>query len=221
MSQKIFFHGNFESDFEWEFLGSDWTIFPLWDFVRSHAHLDWNGLMLALKDELSAQNFEEAAGYSLGGRVLLGLVDAGYRVKSLSFFSTHPGLSSEEERNERIWSDLKWKEKVLTSDWEELHAAWNALPIFSNDFKPYDSFERLEPYRSEIAHSFDVLGLGHMPDYNAIKFPKDAHVQWVCGQHDHKFRVIAETFCKKHSKINYLVAFNRGHRIASFAKEVL
>ncbi len=221
MSQKLFFHGNFESHLEWSFLGSEWEVFSLWDFIRKNPLADWDSFIKALKEEVSSKNYDEYAGYSLGGRILLGLLNSGLKATSLSFFSTHVGLSSEDERNERVWSDLKWKERVLTQDWTQVYADWNALPLFANDMKPYESFETLEPYRPEIAHAFDILGLGRMPDFSTLKFPKDAQVQWVCGQHDHKFRTLAETFFKKHPKINYLVAFNRGHRIGTFVNEVL
>jgi hypothetical protein len=219
--KKIFFHGNFESQADWSFLSEEWEVFSLWDFLKSKSFTTWDDFTEALKEKLSEEKIIEAAGYSMGGRILLGLIDKGFRAKSLSFFSTHPGLIIEEDRNKRVWSDLQWKEKTLTSEWSDLHREWNEQPIFANSVKPYELFGKLEPYRSEIAHSFDILGLGRMPDFSTVKFPKDAQVQWVCGQHDHKFRALGQDFCKKHPKINYLVAFNCGHRIGSFAKEVL
>ncbi|MEZ4815785.1 MAG: hypothetical protein R3A80_11345 [Bdellovibrionota bacterium] len=221
LKKKMFFHGNFESAADWAFLSEEWSIFPLWDFLKKENFNSWDEVILALKELLMKADVSEVAGYSLGGRLLLGLIDKGFKVKSYEFFSTHPGLTSEDSKNARIWSDLKWKEKVLNSDWTELHREWNSQEIFVNSFKPYDTFKGLEQYRSEIAQAFDVLSLGRMPDFQAIKFPKDAKVQWVCGQHDHKFRALGESFCKQHPKINYLLAFNQSHRMPLFIKDVL
>lgn len=221
MGKKIFFHGNFESAADWHFLPRGWEVFSLWDYLKSNDFSDWNEFCESLVQDLSKKQIIEAAGYSLGGRILLGLIDKGFRAKSLSFFSTHCGLEKEEERTARVWSDLKWKEKTLTSEWTELYREWNEQAIFANSMKPYEAFEKLEVHRVELAQAFDLLGLGRMPDFSKVKFPKDAKVQWVCGQHDHKFRALGENFCKKHPKINYLVAFNTGHRIGTFAKDVL
>jgi hypothetical protein len=221
VKEKIFFHGNFESVLDWPSLTEEWEIFSLWEFLKETNPTSWEMFVDMILNKLSSVSYKEAAGYSLGGRVLLGLVDHGFRAKELSFFSTHSGLNSEEERNKRVRADLTWKEKTLTEEWPELFADWNSQAIFADSTKPYEPFGKLEPFRNEIAQAFDILGLGRMPNFSALKFPKDAKVQWVCGQHDHKFRSVAESFCRKHPKINYLVAFNEGHRMPRFIAESL
>lgn len=221
MSQKVFLHGNFESQQDWAALVPEWKIFPLWEFLSENTFSDWPSFIGELKHELMASNVQELAGYSMGGRILLGLMDLGLKVEKASFFSAHPGLKTEEEKSQRIWNDLKWKEKTLLMDWNDLFSEWNAEAIFAGSTKPYATFEPLIKYRREIAHAFDILGLGRMPDFSGIKFPQTTQVSWVCGQHDHKFRALGEAFCKKHPRVNYLVAFNQSHRMSDFIRNLL
>ncbi len=194
---NIFFHGNFESEEDWSFLGSQWTVFPLWEFLRQGTFKNWEDFsdVVVKNFRNSGQKIEHAAGYSLGGRILLNLMCSGLEVEKCSFISTHPGLTSEQERTERVWGDLKWREKVLQLPWETVGEEWNSQEIFARDLNTLQSFSRLENYRSEIAGAFDLLSLGRMRNFFEITLGFEA--QWICGELDTKFLELGERFVRR------------------------
>jgi 2-succinyl-6-hydroxy-2,4-cyclohexadiene-1-carboxylate synthase len=216
---KILFHGNFESTADWNFLGPEWRVFPLWETLKNASHLrTWEELSKRILGELGEERVEHAAGYSLGGRVLLNLIDSGWNVNRASFISTHPGLESDDLRAERIALDLLWKERVLNSDWSELFLAWNNQEIFTNDLSNFELFSELEIYRQEIAYAFDLLSLGRMKSFKrddaALKqaFSQMSAVQWICGDKDQKFCELGSDFSEQ-CGLSYLPFHDASHRI--------
>lgn len=212
---KILFHGNFESVHDWSFLGEDWRVFSLWDYLKNDFK-SWQELSQQLVSELSQKKIEHVAGYSLGGRVLLTLLDAGLKAERVSFFSTHPGLP-DDERTSRIWADLKWKERVLKSDWKALFEEWNHQDLFMSDpdeERDYAFFAELEKYRQEIAIAFDLLSLGRMRCFSDDSMPalSAAKATWICGENDLKFKALAEKMLLK-NPMELIIVPGASHRI--------
>jgi 2-succinyl-6-hydroxy-2,4-cyclohexadiene-1-carboxylate synthase len=67
------------------------------------------------------------AGYSMGGRIAMQLKSL---AKALIIFSAHPGLQTQQEREERMKSDQRWSDKLLKLPFEEFLADWYAQPLF-------------------------------------------------------------------------------------------
>ena len=137
-------------------------------------------------------------GYSMGGRVALGLL---IRHPSLfrraTLIGASPGLSDPDERQTRAAWDEEWARLLETEGLHSFVAAWEALPLFATQ-------EALAPRVVErqrrirlshdargLARSLRSIGLARMPDYRprleGIAIPVDV----VAGEHDPKFRALA------------------------------
>ena len=219
----LILHGNFESEEDWkEFLyflekkGIESTFFNVWNFFKNHDIKSWDSFVHEFSKIYPTNSFDCSVGYSLGGRILLSLLNSGWSLKKVIFLSTHPGLSTEEERNLRIWNDLKWKEKVLSCDWKELFEEWNAQEVFQEDKAcSFETFFPLQVYRSEIAQAFDILSLGRSQGFTQrlanLSQAKELH--WGTGELDSKFSALAKDLSQKAPAIHFKSFTGVGHRI--------
>jgi len=209
---KILFHGNFETAADWAFLDSDWQVFSLWDFLKENKFKNWEDFSKSLAAELQKEKPLQLAGYSLGGRILLN-VNKFFPEAKMTFISTHPGLKTEMEKNSRLWSDLKWKERVFLEDWKSLFHAWNAQPVFEVEAEKSEKlFFLSEKYRNEIALAFDLLSLGRMPNFFDFEIENVSRMSWICGDADQKFHKLGESFIKK-NPMKFISFEGAGHRI--------
>jgi 2-succinyl-6-hydroxy-2,4-cyclohexadiene-1-carboxylate synthase len=224
----LILHGNFESELDWkpfvEAVGSkslnkeniEVEVFNLWDFLKRNNPQSWLFFIEEFKKHYRDNTFDCVVGYSLGGRILLALLDTGWLVQKAIFLSTHTGLSSEEDRHSRIWNDLKWKEKVLSLGWKELYEEWNSQEVFASDtLLIYENFASLESLRSEIAHAFDVLSLGRSQDFtqSLVSLSLKMELNWCTGELDTKFGALAKSLAEKAPRIQFKSLKGAGHRI--------
>lgn len=126
-------------------------------------------------------------GYSLGGRLLLKLIELdSCMFTKLVFISTHPGLQSENERLARLKSDSEWAKKLETLSLYHFFAEWNAQPVLATSAdRTHLSLENFD-----VAHTKKVLlefSLATQADYRSqienLKCPQ----LWVAGENDQKF----------------------------------
>ena len=224
----LILHGNFESERDWkpfrEAIGSKSLhkenivveVFNLWDFLKKNNPQSWLSFTEKFINSHPDNSFDVAIGYSLGGRILLSLLDSGWLLKKAIFLSTHTGLLSEEDRNSRIWNDLKWKEKVLSQDWKKLFEEWNSQEVFQNEKAlSFEDFSALETYRSEIAQAFDLFSLGRSLEFTQrlLNLSQKMELYWGTGDLDAKFCSIAERLSQKASCIHFKSLKGAGHRI--------
>jgi 2-succinyl-6-hydroxy-2,4-cyclohexadiene-1-carboxylate synthase len=219
----LIFHGNFESERDWKIFrdgltqkGFETVFFDLWDFLKKNNLRSWSDFIEQFLKIYPNNSFESAVGYSLGGRLLLSLLDAGWFLKKAVFLSTHTGLLSEEDRHARIWNDLKWKEKVLLLDWRKLFEEWNSQEVFQNEKESsFEDFAALEVYRFEIAQAFDLFSLGRAQDFTQVlvNLSKKMDIQWMTGEMDLKFGALAQQLAEKDSRIHFKSFSGAGHRI--------
>jgi 2-succinyl-6-hydroxy-2,4-cyclohexadiene-1-carboxylate synthase len=73
-------------------------------------------------------------GYSLGGRIALSYIEKyPEQIASLTLISTHPGLKTEEEKQERLENDQEWARLLSELPIDEFLSRWYDQSIF----KPY------------------------------------------------------------------------------------
>ena len=222
----LILHGNFESEKDWKpfreaierksFKKENVEVLNLWDFLKKNNPQSWNSFVDEFKKLYPENSFDCVVGYSLGGRMLLALLDAGWPVQKAIFLSTHTGLCSEEDRHSRIWNDLKWKEKVLSLDWKELFEEWNSQEVFGNEALPlFENFASLESLRPEIAHAFDVLSLGRSQDFtqSLVSLSQKMELHWCTGELDTKFTALAKRLAEKSPRIQFKSLKGAGHRL--------
>ncbi len=139
-------------------------------------------------------------GYSLGGRLALGLVardpDLAARV---TVIGTHPGLPEHApERAERAAADEQWAQLLEREGSAAFAAAWAAQPIFASQatlpapLQAAQDAQRAAHEPRGLAHAMRALSLARMPDLRpALAGPSGAHLTFMAGLRDDKFATLA------------------------------
>jgi 2-succinyl-6-hydroxy-2,4-cyclohexadiene-1-carboxylate synthase len=156
-------------------------------------------LLAALPDAV-----DEVVGYSLGGRVALGMIAAEpQRFRSATIISAHPGLDDPEERTRRAAVDDAWARCLRTDGIASFVRAWESQPLFSTQARlPTDLLarqrrRRLRQSPEGLAQSLEQHGLGRMPSLwdSVSSFPGD--LTWIAGTEDSKFLGIAREVTRR------------------------
>jgi 2-succinyl-6-hydroxy-2,4-cyclohexadiene-1-carboxylate synthase len=160
----------------------------------------FEGEVRRLADLVSERGWRRVllCGYSLGGRLALGLL-AWHRARFARavVIGAHPGLEDPAERAARMEADARWA-TMLTG--EGIHAfvrAWEAQPLFATQRRlaPHvqhaQRARRLEHDPHGLARALHALGLGRMPplwgDLAAMPVP----LTLLVGGEDAKFTQLA------------------------------
>ena len=128
-------------------------------------------------------------GYSLGGRLALGIACRfPEKVSRLVLIGTHPGLDGPDTRLERLAADDSLARRLEHEGIDEFFAEWDARPLFARRAKPNREGLRADA----LALAMRAFSLGRMPsrwlDLPRLRMP----TTWVAGEHDAKFRRLAE-----------------------------
>lgn len=151
-------------------------------------------------------------GYSLGGRLALhALLANPAHWRAAIFFSTHPGLTTEEERIQRLQKDLLWKKKFLHSSWEHLIEEWNSQPVFDDGSLPPARKE--EGNRLLWAEALDLWSLGRQEDLRQRLSRLSVPILWILGERDVKFIEASASLSFAHPLSKIVVVPKVGHRI--------
>lgn len=160
------------------------------------------------------------AGYSLGGRVALGLlVRHPGLFAAATLIGAHPGLQDPADRAERAARDEQWARLLDGEGLPTFVAAWEALPLFASQgaLDP-ETLARQRAIRTAhdpagLARSLRVLGLGGMADFRprlpALRLP----VTLVAGEADKKFRALAGEMRARIPGARLEIAAGAGHNV--------
>jgi 2-succinyl-6-hydroxy-2,4-cyclohexadiene-1-carboxylate synthase len=160
------------------------------------------------------------AGYSLGGRLALGLLLHHPKLFSgAMLIGTHPGLAADAERAERQKADEGWARLLEREGLEAFINAWEALPLFRSQqalpqvVRDRQRRQRLRNDPESLAWSLRTLGLGQMPCYlsrlEEIKQP----IHLVVGEMDDKFRRLAEAMAGRLPRCRVTIIPAAGHNV--------
>ncbi|MGB7977682.1 MAG: alpha/beta fold hydrolase [Chlamydiales bacterium] len=118
-------------------------------------------------------------GYSMGGRIALGMAAKHPKqVVSLTLISTHPGLTTDEEKQARWKSDRHWADVLKTVPIDDFLQQWYNQGIFKG-FKPDFSMRRKQ----------NIPGLAAaLMHYSLAKQPFYTLEGVLVGERDEKFR---------------------------------
>jgi len=160
------------------------------------------------------------AGYSLGGRIALGLlVRHPTLFRSATLFGAQPGLETERARAERRAADDRWCELLEQRPLSEFVDEWSAQPIFrsqsalSDDLLAGQRRERLAHDPMGLARSLRAMGLGAMPNYWPALSGIGIAVSLVVGEYDDKFRDIAQRMAAQMPRARLEVVAGAGHNV--------
>jgi 2-succinyl-6-hydroxy-2,4-cyclohexadiene-1-carboxylate synthase len=144
------------------------------------------------------------AGYSLGGRLALGLVlEHPELFDAAVLVSAHPGLDDETVRAERRAADERWAALLEREGIGAFVDAWEAQPVFAGQDRLSASVldrqrrTRLAHDARALAGAMRTLSLGGMPCYGSRLAAAALPVWWVAGERDLKFGALAEAAAER------------------------
>lgn len=154
--------------------------------------------LVGLLDQLGADQVD-LVGYSLGGRLALGLaLQAPRRVRRLVLEGASPGLRDAGERAERAQRDGELADRIQKEGVEAFAAWWGAQPLFATQRAlPAGAqaglrAERMRHTAHGLAHALRGLGTGNMPPLwerlGELRMP----TLLVAGEQDLKFRAVLD-----------------------------
>lgn len=204
------------------------TLFALSGFLGCKK--DWEGISAVLEpNHLSRESLPKWAeqfnafakaypaprilmGYSLGGRKALHALLAQEELWSQAvFISTHPGLITEEEREERRENDQKWSERFLKEEWHSLLNAWNQQAVFSHSVplvRDESGFDR-----QTLSQELVNFSLGRQRNLREDIAKLQLPILWVTGGKDKKFTELAKEIVGLHSLSTHWDLKEFGHRM--------
>jgi len=174
----------------------------------------------SLIDTLDGHGIEDAdvLGYSMGGRIALGLVAKHPdRVRSLILLGSTAGISSDTERAARRRTDSSLAENIAQKGLEWFVDYWAELPIFSSQTRLDDSTlaearkQRLDNDPDGLIASLLGSGTGSQPSFWEDLDLIRNQVLLLVGEEDIKYRRLAVRLASRLRKASTAVISGAGH----------
>ncbi len=168
------------------------------------------------------------AGYSLGGRLALGLL---VRHPSLflgaALIGANPGIDGETERAARSVADDDWARCIEEQGVAAFDRKWSALPLFESQGR-LGAETVAEQRRIRLGHdpgalaaAMRALSLGAMPDYRSFLPMISCPVELIVGSLDTKFVALARQMAGRLPAAGVRVVDGVGHNVPLEAPERL
>jgi 2-succinyl-6-hydroxy-2,4-cyclohexadiene-1-carboxylate synthase len=160
------------------------------------------------------------AGYSLGGRLALGLmVRHPDLVLSAMLVGAQPGLAADDERKARRVSDDRLRAVLLERGLEAFVDAWERLPLFASQASLPDAVlaaqreSRLRHEPGALAESLRLTGLGAMPPYGEALRAVECPTTLMAGELDPKFTALAFEMAERIPGATVEIVAGAGHNV--------
>ncbi|WP_242470901.1 alpha/beta fold hydrolase [Thiocystis violacea] len=172
----------------------------------------WN-----LLDRLPSE-IDEVIGYSLGGRLALGLIRlAPERFRAATIISAHPGLVDPALREQRRLADQGWTRLLRDQGIQSFVEAWERQPLFQTQIgRPQAVLERQRrrrlSHRPEgLAGAIERLGLAEMPSTWDAILGYQGRLSWIVGDRDRRFLSIAREVQARRPATRLVILKDVGH----------
>jgi 2-succinyl-6-hydroxy-2,4-cyclohexadiene-1-carboxylate synthase len=170
-------------------------------------------------------------GYSLGGRLALGLAARHPNLfRAVVAIGAHPGLADPLARAARRDEDEALAAHIESIGVRRFVAEWETLPLFASQRKLSPAVlaaqraTRLSRDPQGLARSLRTVGLGRMPDLRAALAERPVPLHLVTGSLDDRFTALAaELACASHtivSGVGHNVLLERPDRVAALIRDV-
>jgi len=176
----------------------------------------------ALAALLDAQGIARCAlaGYSLGGRLALAfaLRHPG-RVAALALVGASPGIAGDGEREARANADLELADSIERDGVEAFIERWEANPLFATqaalpqDLRDLMRRQRLAQEASRLAAALRAFGTGFQPPAHAALGAIAMPTLVMAGEHDAKFRAIAQEMARAIPGAALAIVAGAGHAV--------
>lgn len=175
---------------------------------------------LAGEVESSVGGGAHLCGYSLGGRLALGLaIRHPGLFRSVTLIGAHPGLETDTERAARIEQDERWGAMLERDGIAVFLEAWEALPLFASQRglpegrrEAQNAWRRASDPRG-LVWAIRTLGLGHMPSWRPHLASVEVPVRLVVGESDDKFKSLAVWMTDRLPRGSLRVIAGSGHNV--------
>ena len=158
------------------------------------------------------------AGYSLGGRIVLGLIRAApARFRRAVVISAHLGLTDSGARLERRRQDARWAALLRERGIVAFVDAWERQPLFASQSALAEDLLlrqrrcRLAQRPEGLARALESFGLGAMPEMSEAVLGWPGELDWVVGERDQKFAAIARQLQRRRSDMRLHLIPGVGH----------
>lgn len=132
-------------------------------------------------------------GYSFGGRLALhALIDQPHLWQAAIIISSHVGLATLEERQQRRQQDQMWANRFASENWTSLMRDWNAQEIFAQDSFFFERQER-DYQRFQLVKALTQGSLAEQADLRQQVATLPIPILWITGSKDHQYSQIAQT----------------------------
>jgi 2-succinyl-6-hydroxy-2,4-cyclohexadiene-1-carboxylate synthase len=170
-----------------------------------------------------ASNFNQSVepgsllmGYSLGGRLALhALLQNPERWKGAIIVSAHPGLTTLQERRERLLHDHRWAERFLSEPWEDLLVAWNQQILFGGK-QPVKFREESAYSRELLSQALKVWSLGEQENLRPKLLQLSIPILWIAGKNDQRYAPIS----LEHPTFKHVLVPDAHHRVPWEQQEI-
>jgi 2-succinyl-6-hydroxy-2,4-cyclohexadiene-1-carboxylate synthase len=160
------------------------------------------------------------AGYSLGGRLALGLlVRHPGLFRGAALVGVNPGIDDATERAARRRADEEWARCIEQRGLAAFDREWSALPLFESQ-RRLDADRAAEQRRIRLGHepgamaaAMRALGLGAMPDYRPALSSIPCPVELIVGGLDSRFIGLARRMAGLLSAGTVRIVDGVGHNV--------
>ncbi len=175
---------------------------------------------LALVISKAAPAPRHVAGYSLGGRLALGLlVRHPALFEGAALIGANPGIDGEIERAERRAADRRWARCIEQLGLAEFDRKWSRLPLFESQglLRAETVAEqrriRLSHDPTDLAAAMNALSLGVMPNYRPSLSGIPCPVLLIAGGLDTKFVALARQMAGRLPRATLRIVDGVGHNV--------
>jgi len=156
-------------------------------------------------------------GYSMGGRIALGLLARHpQKVGRLVLASANPGLE-EDERPRRRQLDAKRAADVRAGGMSAFFARWDEQPLFSRRPTP----DRSGLSTDTIARILTRLSPGDMPSHWSVLAGSSVPLTYLAGEHDPKYCKVAERVAELRPDARVRIVPGADHDVLGCAPEIV
>ncbi len=159
-------------------------------------------------------------GYSLGGRLALGLLSRHPQLVSrLLLLSVNPGLASNRVRREREVSDARFIELLRSGGLEPFYEQWRAQPLFASQHQlgaaahQWQALLRRGHRPEGLARCLERCGLAQMPNYRGLVEGARVPIHWAAGASDEKFCALAREMTASNGCSTIEIVDGVGHNL--------